>query len=455
MGKNKAELKAKLERTLRRKIPRVTWDRLSGFGGAVEQYYEGSLELDGGEEDDFRALKGIFAEELKYLERYEQEKAGVAVEVHETQAAGDALSAQKRDAELRYFDVELGDYEKERQRAFAEAVAREANRDEEVVSFRRDYLGVNTLTPDQAYSFLESPAAGYFMADLFLNLQVSAARHRAEIVGQYERVRDAFNDVDHRVTVRVDPPGITQRVRYARRESPVTDGDQIDIRHCVFKDSEGAVMKTPDEVLLRYRGREGAREVAHIWPDSVLDELRRRSSMLANIYGWKEEDMVWFFLTGEAPRLSTLTLNVRLTAGKLTTITMTAAPWVSAETIKKNYQKVQRQVLVKGNHALSLRSIAVLRFVERNIREKGKLPRWTGLLDRWNQEHPEWKYQSYRGLRQTYYRALDAVVYAPARLPKANLTPALEEKAREEIEHAKEIAELARKRGDNKQTKRR
>src|SRR5918995_2053050 len=62
-------------------------------------------------------------------------------------------------------------------------------------------VGVNTLTPDQAYSFLDSPAARYFVADLFLNLQISAARHRAEIVGQYERVRDAFNDVDHRVTV--------------------------------------------------------------------------------------------------------------------------------------------------------------------------------------------------------------------------------------------------------------
>jgi hypothetical protein len=160
--------------------------------------------------------------------------------------------------------------------------------------------------------------------------------------------------------------------------------------------------------------------------------------------------MVWLFLTGEAPKLNTLRLSLRLTAGSLPTITLTAPVWVSAETIKKNYQKVQSQVLVKGNHALSLRSIAVLRFVERSIRERGKRPSWRELLDRWNQKHPEWKYQRYRGLRQTYYRALDAVVYAPVHLPKWKLSTAQEKRIREALERAKEIVELDRKR-DNKQ----
>ena len=110
-------------------------------------------------------------------------------------------------------------------------------------------------------------------------------------------------------------------------------------------------------------------------------------------------------------------------------------------------------MLIKSSHALSLRSIAVLRFVERNIRERGKLPRWTELLDRWNREHPEWRYQGYNGLRQTYYRTLAAVVHAPVRLPKLKPSPAREKKAREALERAKEIAELDRKRGANEQTK--
>jgi hypothetical protein len=262
--------------------------------------------------------------------------------------------------------------------------------------------------------------------ELFLELQIPAAEHRAVIIGHYERVGDTPNDVDHRVTVKVDPPGTTMRVRYARGERPLTDGDPVDVRHCGFKDTKRETMQTPDEALLRYRDRDKVREVANIWPGSVLDELRRRSSRLARMYGWEEEDMVWLVLTGETPRLGALALKVRKTAGNLTTITLTAASWVSAETIEKNYQNVQRQVLVKGNYALSLRSIAVLRFVEKNIRERGKRPPWRELLDHWNRERPEWRYQDYRGLRQTYYRTLDAVAYATVRLPKWNHSPTQE-----------------------------
>jgi hypothetical protein len=451
MDGNRVELKARLERALRRPIPQATWDKYDR-DGVIEEYYEETLEPYRGAEANFRSLRDLFARELEYLDRIEQEKAQAVVDERETKSTGDALSDQNLEVESQYFEVELGDYEIERQRAFAEAVAREANRNREVVYFRRHYLGGSVLTPDQAYSFLESPAARYFVTDLFLGLRIPAAEHRAEIVGRYEQVSDAPNDIDHRVTVKVDPPGTTRSVRYARPESPVTDENQTDARHRVPKDSQAARMKSPNEVLLRYRDRDGVREVAHIWPGSVLDELRRRSSMQANIYGWKEEDMVWFFITGEPPRLSTLTMNVRFTAGNLTTITMSAAPWVSAETIKKNYQKVQSQVLVKGNHALSLRSIAVLRFVERNIRERGELPRWRELLDHWNREHPDWKYQDYRNLRYTYYRTLDTVVYAPVQLPKSKPSPALEKRARAALERAEEIVELDRKSGDTMQT---
>jgi hypothetical protein len=452
MAENKAELKTRLERTLRRQLPQVVWDRYDGFGGAIEQYYEGSLEPGVGEVANFKALQGIFAQELEYLDRYEQEKARAAIEEHETRLAGDALSDPNLEAESKYFKVEFAAYERERQLAFAEVMARDASKNEQVVSFRRDYLGGRVLTPDQAHAFLESPAARYFVIELFLKLHISAAEHRAEIMGHYERVRDAPNDVDHRVTVRVDPPGVTRRVRYARRECPVVDGDQIDVRHCAFKDTTRMAMKTPDEVLLRYRDRDGLGEVAHIWPESVLDELRHRSSMLAEAYSWKEEDMVWFLLTGEPPQFSALTLRVRMAAGNLTTVTMTAAPWVSAKTIEKNFQKVQKQVLVKGNHALSLRSIAVLRFVERNIRERGKRPPWKELLDRWTREHPEWKYQDYRGLRQTYYRTLNAIVHAPVRLPESKPSPRVQRRSSEALKRAKEIIDLDRKRGGNGQS---
>jgi hypothetical protein len=444
MDENKAELKARLQRALRRRIPQATWNKYDRDGW-IEDFYENKLDHRE-EEENFRALKDVLAKELEYLDQIEQEKTQAVVDEREMQSTSDALSDQNIEAESKHFEVELGDYERERQRAFAEVVVRETSEHEQVLSFRQDYLGGSVLTPDQAYSFLDSPAARYFAANLFLDLQIPAAEHRARIVGQYEQVQHVPNEVDHRVTVRVDPPGITQRVRYARRECRVTDGDQIDIQHRVFKDSEHTVIETPDEVLLHYRDRHGLQSISHIWPGSVLDELRYASSKLAKRYGWKEEDMVWFFLTGEAPRLSTPTLNVRFTTGNLPTITLTAPPWISAETIKKNYKKVQSQVLVKGNHALSLRSIAVLRFVERSIRERGKRQPWSELLARWNREHPEWKYEDYRNLSSTYYRTLKAVAYAPVRLPKWKLSPAQEKRIRKAVDRSRETVELDRKR---------
>lgn len=83
------------------------------------------------------------------------------------------------------------------------------------------------------------------------------------------------------------------------------------VRHCVFKDSERTELIAPDEVPLRYRDRDGVREVAHIWPGSMLDGLRHLSSMLAKRYGWKKEDMIWFVLTSDPPMLRPLTLTVR------------------------------------------------------------------------------------------------------------------------------------------------
>src|SRR3712207_7270482 len=43
-------------------------------------------------------------------------------------------------------------------------------------------------------------------------------------------------------------------------------------------------------------------------------------------------------------------------------------------TVEKNYRNAQRQILIKSNHALSLRRLAVLRFVEAATRIDGKRP---------------------------------------------------------------------------------
>src|SRR3712207_3316151 len=113
MGENGIELKARLERALRRPIPQATWDKYDR-DGIIEEYYEKVLEPYKGEVANFRSLKDLLARELEYLDRIEQEKAQASVGEPETTSAGNALSDQNLGVESHYFEVEISDYEKER-----------------------------------------------------------------------------------------------------------------------------------------------------------------------------------------------------------------------------------------------------------------------------------------------------------------------------------------------------
>src|SRR5215207_7406280 len=75
----KAELRAKLERTLRRPIPQTTWDKFDR-DGRIDDYFAGRLEHEGGERENFQALKGMFADELDYLKALHREMAQTTTE---------------------------------------------------------------------------------------------------------------------------------------------------------------------------------------------------------------------------------------------------------------------------------------------------------------------------------------------------------------------------------------
>ena len=91
--------------------------------------------------------------------------------------------------------------------------------------------------------------------------------------------------------------------------------------------------------------------------------------------------------------------------------------WISAEPVEKNYRSAQRRMLTKSNHALSLRRLAVLRFVEEATRDEGKRPPFAQLLPRWNEQHPAWRYKDFRGLAQAYRETLKEVAYSRFRIP--------------------------------------
>ena len=326
------------------------------------------------------------------------------------------------DAEERTLSIELSDYEYERNDAYAEVMARLVNQAREVVDFRRNYLNGEVLTPEQAYTFIGSSAARYFPPEIFRKWGIPTRSHKIELLA--ESYSDPLTaGIDYNVTLHVTPPGVTKTVRYAPSNAPAPHDRKVDWRYFRMSESLGSGGSHERVVplqILSYRGPDGLRKRMHVWPGSLLDKLRHCSIQLADrlpkSYEWTEEDMVWLVLTGGVPEPRTLTMRVHFGGGGAR-IDMAMPPWISAETVEKNYRNAQRQILTKSNHALSLRRLAVLRFVEAATRIDGKRPPFPQLLAQWNEQHPAWRYKDYRGLAQAYRETLKQVALSPFRIP--------------------------------------
>ena len=167
----------------------------------------------------------------------------------------------------------------------------------------------------------------------------------------------------------------------------------------------------------------------------VMKRLFRLAERLSKIYRWREGDAAWFVLTGYTPRVRPLEVsgyirNVPKGTGKPRTlipgssppryiaevpaprtyhlstarITITAEAWVDPGEVERVFREVRRQML--GGDAMgerSARTLEVVKFVARRMRQyPGE--RWEERLRAWNEEHPEWRYEDFRGLRQAFER---------------------------------------------------
>ena len=145
------DLVNKMQRAVRRPIPRVLLNKLSGFGGAIENYLDGTLEEGGGEKENFRALKGIVREELKYLDEYDRETKSSPSRAFEVDPEAALLTGKT--AEDWVFD----DYERARARALSEYMAMAADQHPAVTEFRDRTLGGNLLSAEEALNVLNTP----------------------------------------------------------------------------------------------------------------------------------------------------------------------------------------------------------------------------------------------------------------------------------------------------------
>jgi hypothetical protein len=99
------------------------------------------------------------------------------------------LSSEGKDSDSKQLkSAPLGDYERERSRAFAEYVAKTAEAAPVVQTFRRRILGVEKLGEEEAWKLVSSQALGYLSPTWFLIQDMPILSNQVRIIREERRV---------------------------------------------------------------------------------------------------------------------------------------------------------------------------------------------------------------------------------------------------------------------------
>jgi hypothetical protein len=446
------EVRAKIERALRRKLYDAVWQQLLDAGW-VRDYLNGSLE-----EDPKKAWDDLMkaAENRLWLvEAVQSEIQDEDLPQSEDQVASEAPPREGKEdypalEAILDFLLLIGAKSRPMAQATSSYFVWLVNQHPEVVQFRDEVLGGRILTLEQAHKLLGSYAARFFPLEWFSDWRIPVVGHTSEIIGGYDWGLHE-QEVDHRVTLWVEPPGITKRVRYAHPDTLILDedGDKISSR-CVLMKKRGSVvppynmelpedpedMKPTSPPPIHLRNDETPNRPMAVWPGSVVDNLYVLVEELADAFrlpshvghtkafrSWSKDAAAKFVLTGVAP-LATLVpliplarpIDARLKLeenkylGSQRRIELNISPWVSAEEVTRAYKRMQKQVLEGRNRQPKPETLEVACFVwEEERRHEYNRPSWPVLCDRWNKEHPKDQFEDYRHFRTYFTRGAEAV----------------------------------------------
>jgi hypothetical protein len=399
------ETRVRLVKALRRdRVPAPVWDNLLERD-LVQDYEKGEFELE-----------YLVDQTRIQLKAYKQTLAEANVRGF---TGTDTTNSSKE------VEPELGAYEKDRAEVLGEHVALRASLDPRVRYFRKVVLGSELLTPEQADAFVRSAANQCFDIAWFIERQIPIREHYSHVYSDgwaidEDGVECRFDDIY------VDPPGEGfRKVTY----EPL-DFSQRDILRVRYLE------EIPVEV------------------GSVLDVLRKVSGRLAenSALAWGEAEAARFVLTGEATPVVALAGRIDTFPGDVMwrgTITLTAEPWVPAETVLRYYREMQKDALEgRDNRPLSARSLALFRFVteqwrntvpevempdyeafhdsdsevdvtpsEEELQASKRVgePSWRALQQRWNGQcsDQKWRYQDVRNFRRAVLNAARVMLGPP------------------------------------------
>ena len=401
-----AEIRARIERALRRELPEAVWEELVA-DSYVKDHLNGTLEPEDPEES-WRVLKAAAAKRLRFADRVASEASGGAWEIRPT------ASEKTRAARETVRELPVGPRSAAMARAMSEFFAGLADRHVDVDAFRQRVLGGRLLSPDEAHRLVASCAARVFSSEWFEKWGIPFIGHRAEILDEGPR-GEQFNPVDDWVKIRTDPPGVTNTVRYALSR----EGNQP--TRCVVQ--AGAVR--PIVTGLSIPGSDEHEYASWLWPGSVVDKLYDVSEELADTFDWpasptdavgrrRNEAAAWFVLTGHVPEVRALEGRWEPKQGKHLNpqwrINLTAAPWVPAEEVARAYRTLRGQLPAGRELPKTLTPLEVARFVRKQERLHDHVrPSWPELFRQWKKLNPGTQIKDYRNFR-TYFIRGDATV---------------------------------------------
>jgi hypothetical protein len=269
-----------------------------------------------------------------------------------------------------------------RRDAISEYWAKDASRQREVVRFRTEVLGGKLLTSDEAWEFLESPAASMFSVDELVAANVDPVRHSATFTD-----RDAAAS-PFPTLVFIEKPVITLEVG-------------------------GERLSTRVERMIRAGGRWVR---TYTSPGSVADLYRRVTEALErHKYPWQAGDAGWFILTGQTPVVAPLGHSINWhvgSHGNRAVINIHVEPSISVERVTALYRDLQSAILGhRYNRPVSERRIALFRFVTEQADDSGEIPPWRTLMPEWNRRHKKWKYENVRNFSRDYWAAARLLLF--------------------------------------------
>jgi hypothetical protein len=305
-------------------------------------------------------------------------------------------------------------------RAMCELFALLANRYPEVVTFREEVLGGRLLTEREANELLASYAARFFTPEEFSDWGIPVVGHVSELV-QYDDCADK-DEIDHRATVQVNPPGITKTVRYAYHREEASENTR-----CALRAVTRTIVPPNERVTLG----PVPIHVIHgeywyppfLWPLSVVDILYNLAEDLAKQFDWSESPELddarnhaaaLFILTGKVPEVHPIDVRWMPRVGRRVKppkrIQLTIPPWLTEREVLRAYQQMREQTLGSTTLPKTTTPLEVASFVwEQERSNDNKRPPWDVLRQRWNKEHPGSYFETYNHFRTYFKRGEKAV----------------------------------------------